>query len=126
MKIIDVLEFIRTILLFAHQMVNVTLQTDVFAMKNTMWSNANYIGAIIPYLMIKGACVILNGLIRSRGKELENRTSVYIESLVKNMSELKEREQVFAGLLHATRGIARHHPVHVINTLLSIDVPHSK
>lgn len=49
--------------------------------------------------------------------------------MVESMATLgaqPQREQVVNGLLHAIRGIARHHSKIVISALLSEKVPHTK
>ncbi len=72
-----------------------------------------------------GSCVILNGLIRSRGSELENETVKLVKKIVDIMAQLKEREQIVTGLLHAIRGFARNFPLPVMNALIAMPVPHS-
>jgi hypothetical protein len=72
-----------------------------------------------------GSCVILNGLIRTRGTELENETTKLVKRIIEIMALLKDREQIVTGLLHAIRGIARNFTLPVINTLIGMPVPHS-
>jgi len=72
-----------------------------------------------------GSCVILNGLIRTRGSELENETVKFVKKIIEIMAQLKDREQIVTGLLHAIRGFARNFPLPVINALIAMPVPHS-
>lgn len=73
----------------------------------------------------RGACVVLNSVIRLRGKELEQETSKYVKVIIDGMEKLSSREQVVNGLLHAVRGLARHHTLRTINSLLDLKVPHT-
>lgn len=72
-----------------------------------------------------GSCVILNGLIRTRGNELEHETTKFVKRVIEIMFQLKDRDQIVTGLLHAVRGFARNFSLPVINTLISMPVPHS-
>jgi len=73
------------------------------------------------------ACIILNGLIRQRGREMEHDAANYVKKMLKLIPQFttQQREQIVSGLLHAIRGFTRHFPLLVMNTLLQQPVPHS-
>lgn len=74
-----------------------------------------------------GACVVLNGLVRVRGAEINETDDVkhYVLKLLEHMPALLTRENTLQGLLHTVRALARHHTLRVINTLLESPMPHS-
>jgi len=69
-----------------------------------------------------GACVILNGLIKTRGKELLPKIPQIISGLLSSM-ETVSNEQTLNGTLHAIRSLAIHHQLPVIDRLLQTAVP---
>jgi len=71
-----------------------------------------------------GACVILNGLIKTRGKELLPKIPQIVSGLLSSM-ETVSNEQTLNGTLHAIRSLAIHHQLPVIDRLLQTAVPHS-
>jgi maestro heat-like repeat-containing protein family member 1 len=73
-----------------------------------------------------GTCLVLNGLIRYRGKEMETNVNSYIKTILKNLETHAAREPVVSGLLFSIRGLARHHTALVIKTLVGETSPHSK
>jgi hypothetical protein len=56
---------------------------------------------------------------------MEQDTSNYMKLIIENMAKLKDREQVVNGLLHGIRGLAKHHNLRVMNSLLNEKVPHT-
>lgn len=73
-----------------------------------------------------GSCVVLNGLVRVRGAELEKETPNLVKSIVESMIAQEKRTQIFNGLQHAVRGLARHFGLASMNALVSHKVPHSQ
>nr|CAG4715342.1 unnamed protein product [Naegleria fowleri] len=73
------------------------------------------------------SCIVLNGLIRSRGKELEHEAVNYVKKMIKLIPQFisGQREQIVSGLLHGVRGFTRHFPLLVMNTLIAYPVPHT-
>jgi hypothetical protein len=73
-----------------------------------------------------GSVLILNGLIRLRGQELEEKTTTYIKTMINLLGKYGDREQVVSGILHSIRGLAKFHLNIVIKTLINESTPHSK
>jgi hypothetical protein len=67
-----------------------------------------------------GACVVLNGLIRARGNELEIECANFIRTILTTMNRLVKYEQIVTGLLHVIRALTRTFPALVMTTLLSM------
>ena len=72
-----------------------------------------------------GTGLILNGLIRYRGKEMETNCNSYIKTILKSLETHSSREPVVSGLLYAIRALARHHTQLVIKNLIAEPTPHS-
>jgi hypothetical protein len=73
-----------------------------------------------------GSVLVLNGLIRTRGSEMEEKTTTYIKTLINLLLKHQDREQVVSGILHSIRGLAKFHTNIVFKTLINENVPHSK
>jgi hypothetical protein len=73
-----------------------------------------------------GSCIVLNGLIRVRGNELEKETPSLVKSIIECMAAQEKRTQIVNGLQHAVRGLSRHFPLPSMNALISHKVPHSQ
>lgn len=71
-----------------------------------------------------GTCVVLNGLIKARGKELKTKVPQIISGLLSSMTGIVN-EQTMNGTLHAVRSLASHHGLLVIDQLLQAPIPHS-
>eukprot|EP00005_Dracoamoeba_jomungandri_P008470 CAMPEP_0174265646 /NCGR_PEP_ID=MMETSP0439-20130205/27313_1 /TAXON_ID=0 /ORGANISM="Stereomyxa ramosa, Strain Chinc5" /LENGTH=1648 /DNA_ID=CAMNT_0015352207 /DNA_START=52 /DNA_END=4994 /DNA_ORIENTATION=- len=71
-----------------------------------------------------GTCVVLNGMIKLRGEELEERVPEILTGLLEEMDKITH-EQTLNATLHAVRNLAHHHPLPVVNHLLGQKVPHS-
>jgi hypothetical protein len=71
-----------------------------------------------------GTCVIVNGLIKTRGKELSVRIPAIVGGLIASMESISN-EQTMNGTLHAIRNLASHHLLAVLDKLLTYPVPHS-
>ncbi|KAL0491454.1 maestro heat-like repeat-containing protein [Acrasis kona] len=69
-----------------------------------------------------GSSVVLNGLIRSRGNELETQCAAFVRTLINSMNKLSKHEQLVTGLLHAVRSMTRIYPNICMSTLLSLPV----
>jgi len=70
-----------------------------------------------------GTCVVLNGLIKARGKELGSRVAELVSALTDEMGKITH-EQTLNATLHAIRNLATHHTLPVIDQLLAVPVPH--
>jgi hypothetical protein len=67
-----------------------------------------------------GACVVLNGLVRARGAELEIECPNFVRTVISTMNKLTRSEQVVTGLLHVIRALCRTFPNAVMTTLLAL------
>jgi hypothetical protein len=67
-----------------------------------------------------GACVVLNGLVRARGNELEVECPNFIRTILNSMSRLTKYEQIITGLLHVIRALTRTFPSICMTTLLAL------
>eukprot|EP00055_Hartaetosiga_balthica_P017962 m.125831 g.125831 ORF g.125831 m.125831 type:complete len:1630 (-) comp9433_c5_seq1:159-5048(-) len=72
-----------------------------------------------------GCCVVINGLFRIRGAELESEVDAIIEALHLKLDSI-EQERTQTGVLRAIRTLATHHPNAVRVKLLSFEAPISK
>jgi len=71
-----------------------------------------------------GTCVVLNGLIKARGKELLLKVPQIVGGLLTAMEGISN-EQTMNGTLHALRSLATHHEIPVVNRLIEMPVPHT-
>lgn len=72
-----------------------------------------------------GTCVVINGLIKTRGKELLPKVSPLVGGLVNTMNGITH-EQTLHGTLHAIRELANYHEIAVVDVLLESPIPHSQ
>eukprot|EP01116_Phalansterium_solitarium_P016259 TRINITY_DN3745_c0_g1_i3.p1 TRINITY_DN3745_c0_g1~~TRINITY_DN3745_c0_g1_i3.p1 ORF type:complete len:1692 (-),score=828.04 TRINITY_DN3745_c0_g1_i3:272-5347(-) len=72
-----------------------------------------------------GTCVVLNGLIKARGKELLVKLPALVSGLLQAMPTIAN-EQTLNGTLHAVRSLAGHHQLPVVDLLLGQPMPHTK
>jgi len=70
-----------------------------------------------------GTCVVLNGLIKLRGAELEPTVGTIIEGMNKAMGTINS-DQTMNGTLHAIQSMAHHHLLLVVDQLLKSSIPH--
>ena len=71
-----------------------------------------------------GTCVLLNGLLKIRGKELNSTLPKIVSGILKAMESISN-EQTMNGTLHAIRSLAVNHHLDIVNLLLETPVPHS-
>ncbi|EGD80633.1 hypothetical protein PTSG_01221 [Salpingoeca rosetta] len=69
-----------------------------------------------------GACVVINGLFKLRGGDLENEVDAIIDALYEKLEAITQ-ERTKTGVLRAIRTLAVHHLDAVIKKLLSFDLP---
>ena len=69
--------------------------------------------------------MVLNGLIRSRGEDLDEEIATLLHAMIFAMTRITS-EQTMHGTLHALRTLAAHHLVPVIDELLATPMPHSE
>ncbi|KNC53573.1 uncharacterized protein AMSG_01283 [Thecamonas trahens ATCC 50062] len=69
-----------------------------------------------------GTCVVLNGLMRSRGRELEEHIGQLIHAMLFAMENITT-EQTMNGTLHALRTLGTHHLTGVVDELLTTPLP---
>ncbi|EDQ91217.1 uncharacterized protein MONBRDRAFT_31461 [Monosiga brevicollis MX1] len=70
-----------------------------------------------------GSCVVINGIFRLRGAELENETDAIIDALHAKMAMVSQ-ERTHTGILRAIRTLATHHLELVTKKLLACDLPY--
>jgi len=70
-----------------------------------------------------GSCVVLNGVIKRRGKELKDKTKEFIQKIIEQIQKIKS-DQTLNATLHAIRNLALHHDLVVVDTLLEYPIPH--
>ena len=72
-----------------------------------------------------GTCVVLNGLIKARGKELLPKIPELVEGIVNALATISN-EQTRNGTLHSLKSLAVHHQQRVVDKLLTFPVPHAQ
>ena len=70
-----------------------------------------------------GACVVMNGLFRLRGDELEEEVPEFLDALQEKMVVI-EHDRTKTGVLRAVRTLAAHHLGKVVTKLQMFDLPY--
>lgn len=72
-----------------------------------------------------GSCIVLNGILKIRGKKEETQVKSLVEGFIRAMDGIKF-DHTMNGTLHSFKTLAIHFPIPVLDQLLESPIPHSR